>query len=148
MISNIGVHLKVKDFNKSLAFYSALGFKKVFEYGPGKTIAEDYNGAVFEQNGAKLEIADGHRAVKSLVFKQSMQSSKISLMLNVNNIGEIIKRANKAGIKIAVGPRHYYWGTLEIVIKDPDGIVLVFISPYSKELAKRINTDEKFAKKT
>lgn len=147
MISNIGVHLKVKDFNKSLAFYSALGFKKVFEYGPNKKIKEDYNGAVFEHGGGKLEIADGHRAVKRLVFKQKVSSSKISLMINVDSIEDIILKAKKAKIKIAVGPRHYYWGTLEIVIKDPDGIVLVFISPYSKELAKKLKTDESFAQK-
>lgn len=147
MINTMGVHIKVKNFKKSFAFYEALGFKKIFEYGPSKSALEDYGGVVFEHGGAKLEIADGHRAVKSLVFKESMPSSKISLMINVSDISEIIMNANKAGIPIAVGPRHYYRGTLEVVIKDPDGVVLVFISPYSKESAKKLKADESFAQK-
>lgn len=146
-INNIGIHIKVKNFNKSLTFYKALGFKKVFEYGPDKKIKEDYSGAVFEHNGNKLEIADGHRAVKNFVFEEKVLSSKISLMINVNSLDEVIARADKAGIPIAVSPRHYYWGTLEIVIKDPDGVILVFISPYSKEVAKKIKADESFARK-
>lgn len=148
MINTVGVHIKVRDFGKSLAFYKALGFKKVFEYGPGKSVPEDYNGAVFEHGGAKLEIANGHRAVKRSVFEKSMVSSKISLMINVDSIEEVINVAKKAGIKLAVGPRHYYWGTLEVVIKDPDGVVLVFISPYSEKTAKKLQADESFAQKT
>ncbi|EKD85552.1 MAG: hypothetical protein ACD_37C00692G0003 [uncultured bacterium] len=147
MINVIGVHIKVKDFKKSFVFYEALGFKKAFEYGPDKSVSEDYSGVIFEHGGAKLEIANGHRAVKGLVFKQSMPSSKISLMIGVSDISEIIMNANRAGISISVGPRHYYWGTLEVVIKDPDGVVLVFISPYSKEIAKKLKADESLAQK-
>lgn len=145
MINNIGVHIKVKDFSKSFAFYNSLGFKKVFEYGPDKSVVEDYNGTVFEHGGARLEIADGHRAVNHLVFEQNMPSSKISLMINVDSIDQVMRMAKKVGIRLAVGPRHYYWGTLEIVIKDPDGVVLVFISQYSKEMARRIKADETFS---
>jgi len=78
MLKNVGVHIKVSDFKKSLAFYTALGFKKVFEYGPDKTVKEAYNGTVFEIGGTKLEIADGHRAVKPEVFAPPMPNSKIS----------------------------------------------------------------------
>jgi len=147
MINKIGVHIKVKNFHKSFGFYNALGFNKVFEYGPGKKVEEDYNGAVFEHGGGKIEIADGHRAVKRSVFKKSMQSSKISLMINVSDISKIMVKAKKAGISLSLGPRHYYWGTLEIVIKDPDGVVLVFVSPYTKSVAKKIKADESYSTK-
>jgi hypothetical protein len=53
-------------------------------------------------------------------------------------------RLKKHGIEPAVGPRHYYWGTLEVVMKDPDGVVLVFIAPYSEEEAVRVQADEQF----
>lgn len=145
MIKTIGAHLKVANFQKSLKFYQALGFKKVFEYGPKKKVKEIYNGAVFEHGGTKLEIAEGHRAVKPEVFLQPITSAKVSLMVGVNSLTDIINRAKKAHIRIAVNARHYYWGTLELVIKDPDGLVLVFIAPYSKAAATKLKADETFS---
>lgn len=144
-INNIGVHIKVKNFNKSRRFYEKLGFKKIFEYGSDKKVKEDYNGIVYQHGGTKLEIADGHRAVKPHVFKKELRSSKISLMINVDDIASVINRCKKYKIPLAVGPRHYYWGTLEVVVKDPDGVVLVFICPYSKKEAEKLNADKKFA---
>jgi len=144
-ILGLGIHIKVKNFAKSLAFYHALGFKQVFAYGPLQKVKEDYNGVVFEHGGTKLEIASGHRAVKPQVFQQSVVSSKISLMIQVPNLKPLITRCRKANISLAVGPRHYYWGTLEAVIKDPDGVVLVFIAPYSASQAKTLHADETWA---
>lgn len=141
-ITGLGVHIKVKNFPQSLAFYKALGFKQIFAYGPHQKVREDYNGVVFEHGGAKLEIAEGHRAVKPSVFSQSVRSSKISLMIHVKSLRQTIRLCQKAGIPIAVAPRHYYWGTLELVVKDPDSTVLVFITPYSKREALHINADE------
>lgn len=145
MIKNIGIHIKASDFKKSSTFYENLGFEKIFEYGPNKKVRESYNGVVYEHLGCKLEIADGHRAVKTSTFKEKVQSSKISLMINVDSIANIISRCKKHNIPLAVGPRHYYWGTLEVVVKDPDGVVLVFICPYSKAEAEEVNANEKFA---
>ncbi|OGG12964.1 hypothetical protein A2773_03030 [Candidatus Gottesmanbacteria bacterium RIFCSPHIGHO2_01_FULL_39_10] len=141
-MNSLGVHIKVRDFGKSRAFYQSLGFKPVFSYGPDQQVIEDYSGVVYEINGAHLEIASGHRAVKPEVFAQPVASSKISLMLKVNSLKPIVSRCTKFHIPIAVNPRHYYWGTLEMVIKDPDGTVLVFIAPYSPEEAKALKADE------
>lgn len=157
MIKNIGVHIKAANFTKSIAFYEALGFSKIFEYGPGKNFVkdaagnlisakEDYFGVTFQHGDSKLEIADGHRAVKPGVFKETISSSKISLTVQVDDLEDILKRCKKNNIPLAVGPRHYYWGTIEIVIKDPDGTVLVFIVPYSEKLALKIKADESFGK--
>ena len=147
MINGAGVHIKVNNFEKSLKFYTSLGFIKVFEYGPGKSVEEKYHGAVFEHGEFKFEIADGHRAVKPEVFNEQVKSSKISLMLYVGSLEEIIKKCEKNKINIVVPPRHYYWGTLELVIKDPDGVVLVFIAPYNKLSADKIKADESWANK-
>jgi predicted lactoylglutathione lyase len=147
MINSIGVHIKVKDFEKSVIFYEALGFNKVFEYGPGKEVVEDYSGIVFDVGGTNLEIADGHRAVKQEVFKEEVKSSKISLMVGVKSLKNVIEVCNKEYIDIAVGPRHYYWGKLELVLKDPDGTVLVFWMPYDEGEAKEIKADESWAMK-
>ncbi len=144
MIKGIGTHIKVADFEASRKFYEALGFKKIFEYGPGTTVPEAYHGMTFEHGGCKLEIANGHQAVKPGVFKERVASSKISLMVYVDSVEDIIYRCKENNIELAVGPRHYYWGTIEVVVKDPDGVVLVFIQPYDEETAKKLQADETF----
>jgi catechol 2,3-dioxygenase-like lactoylglutathione lyase family enzyme len=141
-IDGIGVHIKVKDFEASKRFYEGLGFGVVFSYGPEENTKEDYRGVVFEHGGTKVEIGEGHRAVKPEVFERRMADSKISLMVQVESVAEVLARCEAMGIEPAVGPRHYYWGTLEVVVKDPDGVVLVFIAPYSKREAKRVGADE------
>lgn len=144
-LQSIGTHIKVKDFSASKVFYETLGFKQVFAYGPDQEVKEDYRGMVFQVGDTKLEIADGHRAVKHGVFARPMADSKISLMIGVDSLQPIIEICKREGIIIAVKPRHYYWGTLELVVKDPDGVVLVFIAPYSKEEAEKIGADERFS---
>jgi catechol 2,3-dioxygenase-like lactoylglutathione lyase family enzyme len=146
MIQAIGVHIKVSNFQVSKKFYEALGFRQVFLYGPDQKVKEAYNGVVFEHGGCKLEIADGHRAVKPEVFSSKMENSKISLMVPVDSIGKIIRICKENNFLIAVGPRHYYWNTLELVVKDPNGVVLVFNEPYTEESAKNLNADETFGK--
>lgn len=144
MIKSIGTHIKVKDFQKSLQFYEALGFQKVFEYGPDKKVKEVYSGTVFAVGDCKLEIANGHRAVKKEIFEKTMVDSKISLMINVDSLQDIITKASSVGVTPVVGVRHYYWNTLEVVFKDPDGVVLVFIEPFTPESALALKADETF----
>lgn len=69
-------------------------------------------------------------------------------MIYTNSIEKIIKKAKKTNICILVPPRHYYWGTLEVVIKDPDGLILVFIAPYSKIEAEKLKADQIYAKQS
>ena len=65
-------------------------------------------------------------------------------MINVDNIHDLLDICQKNNIEIAVGPRHYYWNTIEIVLIDPDGVRLVFIAPYTPEEANLVKADEKF----
>lgn len=141
-MSGFGVHIKVKNFKKSHDFYKALGFKKTFEYGPTLAVKEQYQGAVFAWRNATIEIADGHRAVKPEIFQETILSSKVSLMIHVESISQFLKRCKKNDIKLSVGPRHFYWGTIEVVVKDPDGLVLVFIAPYSTHEARSVKADK------
>jgi catechol 2,3-dioxygenase-like lactoylglutathione lyase family enzyme len=143
IIKKYGIHLKVADFVKSLAFYEALGFQPIFEYGPGlditsKTAPENYRGVTFanDDGTAFFEIAEGHLAVKPEVFKEHISSSKVSLMVHVDSLEEITDRAKKAGISLAKDPVNYHWGTTEIVIRDPDGFILVFVTPTREEYKK------------
>jgi hypothetical protein len=68
-------------------------------------------------------------------------------MIYVETLEEVLERCGKYGIEIDVRPRHYYWGTLELVIKDPDGLALVFITPYSDVAALALGADETFGTK-
>jgi len=147
-MSGFGVHIKVRNFKKSYDFYKALGFKRTFEYGPTFLVKEQYQGAVFTWRDVTIEIADGHRAVKREIFQETILSSKVSLMIHVDSISQLLERCKSNDIELAVGPRHFYWGTIEVVVKDPDGLVLVFIAPYSEAEAKRIDVDETYSVST
>lgn len=137
MITKFGVHIKVKSINKSLNFYSSFGLKPIFAYGNKNftskfkdicpSVKENYNGVTFKVGGSLLEIADGHIAVKKSTFKENIESSKISAMLHVKSLDKIMSICKEKTFKIFVDPKSYPWGTKEMVVKDPDGFVLVFI---------------------
>lgn len=138
-MNKFGIHIKVKNIQKSYAFYKALGFKAVFAYGsmewqdlikqdyPGTPTAnENYEGVTFEFNDGLLEIANGHVAVKPETFKESIASSKVSCMLDSDSVDEVVEICRKNDFEIAVGPRDFPWGTREVVLRDPDGFIIVF----------------------
>lgn len=144
MITSIGVHIKARDFIKSKEFYTGFGFEKVLEYGPDQEVKEDYRGATFALGSAKIEVADGHRAVKPEVFNETIVTSKISLMIEVESLRDIIARGEKMGLAPTTPVRHYYWGKLEVVYRDPDGVIVVFTQPYNPEEARALGADETF----
>lgn len=146
MIKSVGVCIKTKDFAKSRKFYEGLGFKAIFEVGPDKEIKDQNNVVIFgSETGGKFELTDGHVAIKPEVFRESIISSKISLMFEVDSVEEIIDKANKMGVEPAAPLRHYYYGNLEIVYLDPDGTRVVFVEPYTKVVAEKLGASEEFA---
>lgn len=147
MIKSTGVCIKTKDFAKSRAFYEGFGFKAKFEVGPDKEIKDKSNVVIFgSETGGNFELTDGHVAIKPSVFQETIESSKISLMFEVDSLEEILSLAKKMKLEPAVPVRHYYYGNLEAVFYDPDGTRVVFIEPYTAELAKKLNASEEFGK--
>lgn len=144
MIKSIGTHIKARDYAKSRAFYEGFGFPVIFEYGPDKEVKEEYSGVTFAAGVAKLEVADGHRAVKAETFGEEIKSSKISLMVEVTSVAEIMERGKKMGLSPTTPLRHYYWGKLEVVYRDPDGVIVVFTQPYDEAEAKKLGASEEF----
>lgn len=132
--TRMGVHVKCASIEKSLNFYLALGFNPIFAYGAPEftkqfacpTALEKYSGVTFEIGNGLFEIADGHVAVKQEVFGQPVLSSKVSTMFDVASVDDFVSHCEKKGIVIAIAPRVFPWGTKEVVLKDPDGFVLVF----------------------
>ncbi len=133
-ITRMGAHIKVKSMQRSLDFYQKLGFEPIFAYGFSEfiekftcpTASEKYCGVTFGIGNALFEIADGHIAVKPEVFLEEVKSSKISLMFDVDSIENIFQCANENDLTIAVPIREFPWGTKELVLRDPDGVILVF----------------------
>ncbi len=148
MIMSMGTVVKTKDFTKSRAFYEALGFVITFEIGPDKEIKSGQDRVVIfgSETGGQFELTDAHPAIKPGVFQEDISSSKISMMFKVDSLADIIARARAIGVEPAVPVRHYYYGTLEVVFKDPDGMVIVFIEPYTEESAKKLGASEEFGK--
>lgn len=146
MIKSIGTVIKTKNYQKSRTFYEALGFKVIFEIGPDKEIKSGNDQVVIygSETGGKFELTDAHPAIKPGVFQDTIKSSKISMMFEVDSLVDIIAGAKSIGVEPAVEVRHYYYGTLEVVFKDPDGVVIVFIEPYSPESAEELGANEEF----
>lgn len=133
--NKFGIHIKTKDFDKSLNFYLSFGFKPVFAYGPENfvkkfsnigTASEKYRGITFEINGAMFELGEDHIAVKKEVFMETITSSKVSAMIDVDSLKEVRDICEKNSFVITKEEVEYPWGTKELVVRDPDGFILVF----------------------
>jgi catechol 2,3-dioxygenase-like lactoylglutathione lyase family enzyme len=130
-ISKMGVNLKVSDFDKSKAFYDAFGFRKLFEFGPDVEERSKFRGIFYEVGNALLEVSEGHMAVRPEVFETPFQSSKASLMIYVESLIPILDICEERHIEISVKPRQFPWGQIGVVVKDPDGFVIAFLSEAS-----------------
>lgn len=142
LVTGLGVHLKVASVAESRNFYEEfLELSPVFAYGSEEFLAtipqgvptapERYQGVTYEvPGGAKIEIADGHIAVRdSDVFRDRIVSPKVSAMIQVTSLVPLLQK----GVFGPKGPlTKYYWGTIEMVVRDPDGWVIVLIAPFSE----------------
>lgn len=137
-ISKLGVNLKVRDFDKSKAFYDAFGFRKVFEFGPDVAEHSKFRGLFYEVGNALLEVSEGHMAVRPEVFESPIQSSKVSLMVYVQSLMPILDICEERQIEISVKPRQFPWGQIGVVVKDPDGFILVFLSESSADEGQQV----------
>ncbi len=133
--TQFGIHIKTKDFSKSLDFYLKLGFQPVFVYGPPNFLQqftevasapERYRGISFNINNAILELGEDHVAIKKEVFQERIPSSKVSAMVDVASVAEVRQICEQNNFEIAKTEVDYPWGTRELVVRDPDGFILVF----------------------
>lgn len=133
--SRFGIHIKTKNFGSSLDFYTKLGFEPVFAYGPAEFLKvytgvpnapEKYRGISFAIGDAILELGEDHIAIKKEVFQEVIKSSKVSAMVDVESVAEIRKVCETNKFEIAKAEVDYPWGTRELVVRDPDGFIIVF----------------------
>lgn len=149
VVTGLGIHVKVASIEASREFYEDyLRLTPVFVYGDPefvgqfpKTVAKApdvYRGVTYNITPeTRLEIADGHIAVKDpAVFESQISSPKVSAMINVSSLVPLLRDSSR---RPQSSVKHYYWDTLEMVMRDPDGWVVVLIAPYSEAEAEEIS---------
>lgn len=124
-ITALGVNLKVADLARSRAFYETFGFQHIGAFDGGVIYGV---GSV-----ALLELNARHPAVAAEVFQTRITTAKTSLMVHVPSLLPVLAAADRAHIPLAVPPRRFPWKTIEVVVRDPDGFVAVFIAPDTPE---------------
>lgn len=121
VITALGINIKVADLARSQAFYEAFGFQQLGAFE---------GGVIYGVGGvALLELNARHPAVAADVFQSRITTAKTSLMVHVPSLLPALAAAEQAGIPLAVPPRRFPWKTIEVVVRDPDGFVVVFIAP-------------------
>ena len=149
--TGLGVHLKVRDIAKSRSFYEGLlglvpmrgsgddAFRATLPQSLPSRADDGLPGApdhwcsiTYEPSpSAELEIADGHPAVTDdAVFAGVVDGPKVSAMLHAESLVPLLR---DRGVVPSYPVRRYAWGTIELVLRDPDGFLVVVIAPASDD---------------
>jgi catechol 2,3-dioxygenase-like lactoylglutathione lyase family enzyme len=114
------ITLGVKEINRSLKFYRALGFQT--------SVQEENPGIVFFQNGGTtLALYPREKLAEDISEANPPQGEGfggITLAHNVreqNEVDKIMELAEKAGAKIVKKPQRVFWGGYSGYFADPDG---------------------------
>lgn len=137
-LTHLGVNLKVRDFDASRAFYDAFGFRRLFAFGPESDEQSPFRGQFYQVGDTLFEISEGHMAVKPEVFAAPVPDSKVSLMVYVESLVPVLETCERHAVEIHVAPRLFPWGQIGVVVKDPDGFVVVFLSEDSEQERERV----------
>lgn len=144
--TGLGIHLKVDDIAASRAFYEdVLGLAPTRAAGsdvfrkslppslpsgaddglPGSP--DSWNSVTYEPSpSAPLEIGDGHPAVERPdVYREPVRGPKVSAMLHAESLLPLVRDRD---VRPSYPVRVYPWGTVELVLKDPDDFVIVVIA--------------------
>ena len=100
------ISLAVADIKASLAFYEALGFKRVEG-------AEEEKWAVVAQPDLRIGLYEGHVDANSLIFFGG-------------DINAIAGKLHEAGFELKQGPETEEDGSLGAKVADPDGNLIYF----------------------
>jgi catechol 2,3-dioxygenase-like lactoylglutathione lyase family enzyme len=108
------VLLSPRDLERSLRFYEeTLGLAVYREWGQGRE-----RGVVFFLGGGLLEVSGS---------STEPTSGAVRLFLQVRDLGAVRERLAARGAPIEQEPALRPWGLLEMVVRDPDGLALVFV---------------------
>jgi predicted enzyme related to lactoylglutathione lyase len=103
------------DLDRSLRFYEqTIGLATYREWGTGPT-----RGVVFFLGGGGLLEVSGRGT--------QPPSEATGLVLQVRDLGATRARLAERGVDMEAEPELKPWGLLEMTVRDPDGLVLIFV---------------------
>ena len=106
--------LRPANFERSFRFYAqTLSLHIYREWGSGSN-----RGVVFFLGGGFLELSGS---------SDTPSSEKVSLWLQVRDVGAVGRELEEAGVDIVEAPVEKPWGLREMRIQDPDGVRLVIV---------------------
>jgi catechol 2,3-dioxygenase-like lactoylglutathione lyase family enzyme len=107
--------LRPRDIEQSLRFYEqTLGLAIFREWGAGPS-----RGVVFFLGGGGLLEVSGSSA--------QPLSGALGLVLQVRDLAAIRGRLAEQGVAVEAEPEMKPWGLLEMTVRDPDGLALIFV---------------------
>jgi catechol 2,3-dioxygenase-like lactoylglutathione lyase family enzyme len=120
-----GVEFHVADFEKSLAFYEALGFRVVRRW-------EDW--ARLDRDGADLVLqGDAYVRGKDHYFTPYMDRSPrgigVEVVIEVADVDAVYAAAKAAGLRIVKDIQARPWKARDFRLADPDGYFIRITSP-------------------
>ncbi len=120
MKSISGLKFYVKDLNKTVEFYEALGFKfKSKGHDRAKAYLNwfsiEFLATSEEQNPEFLEEAQAQP-----------KGGGLYIYISVDNVDKFYEELILRHIKTSSQPRDWAWGNREFALRDPDGYKLVF----------------------
>ncbi len=102
------------DYARSVGFYrDTVGLHPMREFGSG-----DASGIVFFLGGGYLELTES-------AAEPPTQATE--LWLQVRDVEQAHQRLRQAEVSIAETPSKKPWGLIEMRVKDPDGLTLIFV---------------------
>ncbi len=98
--TELGIHVKVANVEKSREFYESLGFERTFAYGDASWLAkfcklvvgsskfpDGYRGVEYRlSDWTRIEFGEGRPSVRATVFKEVIKSPMISAMIKVKSL--------------------------------------------------------------
>ena len=113
LVSRILLH--PTDLDRSLRFYEqTVGLAIYREWGTGAS-----RGVVFFLGGGGLLEVSGR--------SPEPPSAAIELVLQVRDLGATRRRLGERGVVVEAEPELKPWGLLEMTVRDPDGLSLIFV---------------------
>lgn len=109
----------VKNLNKTIAFYEALGFERKKEEVGHATLYSNWFWIDF------LPIGKSERAGYIKGADVSNKSTGMYIYLSVDDVDGFHKDLLSKGLKPATKPQDQPWGNREFILRDPDGYNLV-----------------------
>jgi catechol 2,3-dioxygenase-like lactoylglutathione lyase family enzyme len=120
------VSVTTSDMNRTVSFYSALGFNFA-----GVDLSEDHVEAISPPGHVRLMI-DSSELIASILGeapRPATHSAFALLCANPTEVDAVTAKVAEAGFEVVKQPWDAFWGQRYAVVKDPSGYLVDLFSP-------------------